>query len=166
MNIPHAERPSLSGYVQPGKLLAWQWAEDRLRRAPAYWIATRTSEFPSSRPVWGIWHGQHLWFSSGSAIARNVQRDPRVQINLESAQEVVIVEGTVASLSVDDVAVWVEAYREKYQWEMPATTVDVFDVRPTRVLGWICDNTGLDGGMMFSNTATQWRFDSNSASAG
>ncbi len=159
MKIPEPERPSLSGYVQPGGLLAWPWAERRLVDASAYWIATRTAGFPSSRPVWGIWQNQHLWFSSGSLIARHIAADPRVQINLESAQDVVIVEGIAQGLDARDVGAWVNAYREKYQWEMPATTQDVFQVRPVRVLAWICDNTGLDGGAQFSNSATEWRFE-------
>lgn len=35
---------------------------------------------------------------------------------------------------------------------------DVYCVEPKRVLAWIVDPTGLDGGVMFSNSATEWRF--------
>ncbi|NJN51224.1 MAG: hypothetical protein HC809_05035 [Gammaproteobacteria bacterium] len=159
MGIPTPQRPSLSGYVQPGKLLAWQWAADRLVRSPAYWIATRTAGYPSARPVWGIWREHHLWFSSGSAIARNIARDGRVQVNVESSHEVVLIEGIATGLAQRHVNDWVEAYREKYHWEMPATAEDVFEVRPVRALAWICDNSGLDGGVQFSNSATQWTFE-------
>ena len=41
---------------------------------------------------------------------------------------------------------------------MPASIDGVYVVQPERVLAWICDSTGLDGGAAFSNSATEWRF--------
>jgi hypothetical protein len=55
MDIPEANRPSLSGYVESGKLLPWQWVDARMQDARNYWVATHASNYPSSRPVWGIW---------------------------------------------------------------------------------------------------------------
>jgi hypothetical protein len=158
MPIPVPSRPRLSGYVEPGKLLPWPWVEERLRHAPAYWIATHARHYPSSRPVWGIWHDMRLLFSSGSLIARHIASDPHVQANLEDSGEVVIIEGAASVLPVADVPTWVARYREKYHWDMPATVDDVYQLVPHRVLAWICDNSGLDGGVQFSNSATEWRF--------
>ena len=38
MEIPEATRPSLSGYVQHGKLLPWKWVDARMQAAKSYWI--------------------------------------------------------------------------------------------------------------------------------
>jgi hypothetical protein len=159
MNIPQPRRASLSGYVQPGKLLPWAWVDHRMTHAKNYWITTVSPGFPSSRPVWGIWRSPTLLFSTGSAIARHIERDERVQMNLESADEVVIIEGRAAPLSDQGTAtLWAEAYREKYNWDMPAEVDGVFVINPTRVLAWLCDSSGLDAGAGFSNSATQWDF--------
>lgn len=158
MNIPPATRPSLSGYVESGKLLPWSWVDVRMAAARSYWISTISRGFPSSRPVWGVWHDCYLCFSTGSAIAKNISRDTKVQVNLESADEVVIVEGNAMGVTDEDLDFWVSEYKQKYNWDMPRTTEGVYRVYPTRVLAWICDPSGQDGGVMFANTATAWQF--------
>ena len=162
MEIPEAERPSLSGYVQAGKLLPWRWVDARMQAARNYWISTAGAGFPNSRPVWGIWKSPILWFSTGGSIARRVASDSRVQVNLESADELVIIEGHAAPLAEEDAAEWASEYNQKYNWDMPESTQGVYRVEPQRVLAWIVDPTGLDGGVMFSNSATQWRFPASS----
>jgi uncharacterized protein (DUF2249 family) len=159
MEIPEANRPTLSGYVEAGKLLPWRWADHRLSLARNYWISTHARSYPSSRPVWGIWENTELWFSTGSRIATNLGRDPRVQVNLESGDELVILEGHADGLPKAQVRTWVARYREKYDWEMPESAEGVYRVVPRRVLAWICDSSGLDAGAQFSNSATEWRFD-------
>lgn len=161
LTIPRAQRPSLSGYVSSetsGKLLPWSWVDSRMKTARNYWIGTRTGGYPSSRPVWGLWLGTQLYFSSGSAILRNIARDPRVQVNLESGDELVIIEGRAMPLDQNDLDFWLREFKEKYNWDMPDTTDGVFEVTPVRVLAWLCDPTGNDGGVLFANTATEWRF--------
>ena len=76
MEIPKPQRPSLSGYVEHGKLLPWKWVDARMAEARSYWISSCTSTYPSSRPVWGIWLSPILLFSTGSLIGANIQRDP------------------------------------------------------------------------------------------
>lgn len=159
MEIPSPGKPSLSGYVQQGKLLPWMWVDARMDAARNYWITTHAKPFPSSRPVWGIWRSPVLWFSTGSAIGRNIERNPRLQVNLESADEVVVIEGIATALREDDAADWANTYNRKYNWDMPVTADDVWVVTPTRVLAWLCDSSGLDYGAGFSNSATEWRFD-------
>lgn len=159
MEIPQAVRPSLSGYVQPGKLLPWVWVDARMAAAKNYWITTHSSYFPSSRPVWGVWLSPNLWFSTGSAIGRNLRRNSRVQVNLESADELVIVEGVATPLAEGDAAEWSSLYNKKYHWDMPASTNDVWQVTPSRVLAWQSDSSGLDQGVGFSNSATEWNFE-------
>ena len=84
--------------------------------------------------------------------------NPQLQINLESGDELVIIEGVAQPLEQTQLEFWVDAYRKKYQWEMPDTTDGVWQVIPGRVLAWISDSSGLDDGATFSNTATEWRF--------
>ena len=86
-------------------------------------------------------------------------RNSHVQVNLESGDEVVVVEGVATALREEHAVDWANTYNEKYNWDMPETTNDVWQVTPTRVLAWLCDSTGLDYGAGFSNSATEWRFD-------
>ena len=129
-----------------------------MRNARNYWVATHAAAFPSARPVWGIWRNAELWFSTGSAIGANLRRNPRLQVNLESADEVVIIEGMAKPLLETESAAWASVYNEKYLWDMPADAAGVWKVAPQRVLAWICDSSGLDRGAGFSNSATEWRF--------
>ena len=159
MDVSKPTRPSLSGYVESGKLLPWMWVDARMAAARSYWITTHARLFPSSRPVWGVWHSPFLWFSTGSAVGRNIARNARIQVNLESANEVVVIEGVATKLPEQHAIEWARTYNEKYNWDMPETTDDVWQVAPTRVLAWLCDSTGLDYGAGFSNSATEWRFE-------
>ena len=158
MEIPQPNKPSLSGYVDEQKLLPWTWVDARMTAARNYWITTHAQSFPSSRPVWGVWISPVLWFSTGSAIGRNMARDPRIQVNLESADEVVLIEGVATTLRQEDASEWARSYNDKYHWDMPATNEDVWQITPTRVVAWLCDSSGLDYGAAFSNSATEWRF--------
>jgi general stress protein 26 len=160
--VPAAQRPSLSGYVQVGKLLAWSWVDARMAKATNYWITTVSTGMPSSRPVWGIWLAPTLLFGSGSKVARNIDADPRVQVNLESGDEVVMIEGRARRLrDRAQIKTYVARYRDKYNWDIAEDDPDLFIVEPLRALAWIVDGTGLDGGAAFSNSATEWRFDSS-----
>lgn len=158
MDIPQATRPRLSGYIDKTMLLPWPWVSSRMQHARNYWIVTHAQNYPSARPVWGVWLEPRLLFSTGSQVARNIARDGRVQVNLESGDELVIMEGVASPLTEDDLEFWVTEYNTKYNWNMPHSIEDVFEVRPARVLAWLCDSTGQDGGALFSNTATEWCF--------
>jgi len=159
IDIPPARRARLSKYVEGYKLLPWKWVDFRMDTAKNYWITTHASGYPSSRPVWGIWKSPVFTFSTGSLIASNIKVDPKVQLNLESGAELVIIEGVATPLEQSDVEFWVEAYKKKYSWDMPSQTEGVWQVIPKRVLAWISDSSGLDDGASFSNSATEWKFD-------
>jgi hypothetical protein len=112
--------------------------------------------------VWGIWFDPVLLFSTGSRIANQLGADPRVQVNLERGDEVVLIEGFARPLTDRGLAQeWAERYRTKYEWEIPDSPDGVYCVHPHRVLAWLSDATGLDGGVAFSSSPTEWRFDSN-----
>jgi hypothetical protein len=86
-----------------------------------------------------------------------------VQVNLESADDLVIVEGIAQPMAVTELRFWVAEYKRKYNWDMPDSVDGVFQVRPQRVLAWLCDSSGADAGVLFSNTATEWRFQEGDA---
>ena len=159
MDLPEPRRASLSGYVQPGKLLPWQWVDARMEASRNYWITTHSARRnPHSRPVWDVWTAPELWFSTGSLIDRNLRANEHVEVHLESADEVVIIEGVAVPLRAENGAIWADAYNLKYSWDMPTDVTGVWTVQPSRVMAWLCDSSGLDGGAGFSNSATEWSF--------
>lgn len=82
----------------PEPKLAWSRVERRLRNAENYWLCTtRADGRPHARPVWGVWHAGGVWFGTGqrSVKGRNLARDPRAVLHLESGDAVVILDGAV-----------------------------------------------------------------------
>ena len=74
------------------------WAHIASRLAPArnYWLGTTTaSGAPHVAPVWGAVLDDEFYVYSErrTAKAKNIERDPRVVVHLESAEHVVIVHG-------------------------------------------------------------------------
>jgi hypothetical protein len=101
VNEPVVTRPYMPGYgILPASegtgLLSWSWAEERLVRSHDYWLATVTGTgWPHLMPVWAVWHGGRLWFSSanGSRKARNLVVEGRCSISTDDPLEPVVVEG-------------------------------------------------------------------------
>ena len=49
-------------------MLPWSWAEERLETARNYWIGTTRSDgSPHAAPVWGLWTGDAVLFSTSPA---------------------------------------------------------------------------------------------------
>ncbi len=97
--------PTRSGVWQaaPVAPLTISWDEVARRLAPArsYWLVTTDpSGAPHAVPVWGAVAGGalHCFTSRETVKARHLARDPRVTIHLESAEHVVIVDGTFDTL--------------------------------------------------------------------
>lgn len=137
--------------------LAWSHADERLERTRNYWIATtRTDGGPHAAPVWGVWVGGSLYFGTGrrSVKGRNLARSPELVVHLESADDVVILEGEVEEVrdrpSFDAIDV---AYRAKYGIGVAEAGEDGavwYVVRPKKAHAWLEND--------FPNTATRWRF--------
>ena len=88
---PVVDRPDipygLKGPKEGLGLLPWSRASDRLRSSYIYWISTtRRDGRPHCIPVWGLWMDETLYFSNGAQTARNLARDPRVSVHLESGE--------------------------------------------------------------------------------
>ncbi|MFL5592119.1 MAG: pyridoxamine 5'-phosphate oxidase family protein [Ktedonobacteraceae bacterium] len=159
---PEPGQPRMyGGHLEPVRL-PWKWATERLSRARNYWIATtRPDGQPHSRPVWGIWLDDALYFSTGSLAAQNLAANRAITVHLESGSEVVIIEGTAGVVGdaglVERV---VSLYNQKYNWDMDPNNLPgpFYAVRPRVAFGWLSDESGLDQGSAFHGTATRWRF--------
>ena len=164
MEQPEASRPYMPGYGILGHdegtgLLAWSWAEDRLRRSHDYWVA---STWPDGRPhvmpVWAVWHDRALWFSSSlrSRKARNLAADPRCAVTTDDALHPVVVEGTAMRVThLDAIGGMLAVMNEKYDTGYGIDFLDpavnaCFRVGPTWAFA-------LDEGD-FTGSPTRWRF--------
>jgi hypothetical protein len=132
---PAARRPSFPGYGvpdDPDGMLPWSWADEQLASARNYWVSTVG---PHASPVWGLWEDGGLLFScgSGSRKARDLARDPRLVVHLESGDDVVIVEGAAEPAAATEADV--EEYERKYAYR-PAAGEGWYRVVPARVLAW------------------------------
>lgn len=96
-------------------MLPWSWATERLAASRNYWIGTAHPDGrPHAAPVWGLWHDDAVVFGTNpeSRKGRNIERNPLVVVHLESGDEVVILEGTIDRVEIDDAVA--DAYKAKY----------------------------------------------------
>jgi PPOX class probable F420-dependent enzyme len=116
---------------------------------------TRADGRPHAAPVWGLWLDDAVWFSTGrdSLKARNIARDPRILVHLESGDETVIVEGVAEEVTDRAERVrFADAYEPKYQYRPdPDDASPVYRVRPHVAQTW----READ----YPKTATRWVFD-------
>jgi hypothetical protein len=158
MTEPKVGRPHIPGYsVEQSHdgVLPWSWAEERLKASRNYWVAvTRAEGGPHLTPVWGVWHDDAFWFSTGGAVkVRALAADPRCVISTESGTEAVIAEG-VASRDGDRAKMRdaIRTYNEKYSWDFDVEKEVFYLVRPSKVFGFI------EHADQFGKTATRWTF--------
>ena len=146
-NRPTATPLRFYGAVAEQDHLEWDWVDGRLRDAGLYWVTARTPGPPHPRPVWGVWDDGALHLSLGSPTIRAaLAEDPVVTVHLDSAVDVVIVEGTAAPVE-DMHPALVGAYDEKYDWTYDVEAYGAFTtVTPTVVLAWrAAGPAGRDG---------------------
>jgi PPOX class probable F420-dependent enzyme len=140
-------------------LLPWAEAERRLTVSHDYWCATvRPDGRPHVMPVWGVWVGGRVWFSSGlrSRKARDLAADPRCTLTTDDAQNPVVVDG-VAEQVVEParIAAFLDAVNRKYGTDLGADFLDpevngTFAVRPRTVIALTHGD--------FTGSPTRWRF--------
>ena len=163
MEEPRADRPFMPDYGVLGPhegtgLLPWKWAVDRLTASHDYWVVSLWPDGrPHAMPVWGVWEGGALWFSSSvrSRKVRNLRADPRCVVTVEDTTDPVVVEGTAEIVTDPDAcARMISLVNTKYA---TAYTVDFLDpavnatvrVRPHWAFGLVQDD--------FSGSPTRWR---------
>jgi PPOX class probable F420-dependent enzyme len=139
----------------PGELLEWREVEAWLASARNYWVGTvRADGRPHAMPVWGLWLGGAVWFSTDpqSLKGRNIDRDPRIVIHLESGDEVAILEGVAESSAGDASDAFVDAYDDKYgvRIEPGDEGIGIYRLRPRVALAWRESD--------YPRSATRWAF--------
>jgi hypothetical protein len=153
-----ASRPRFAeGYgisKESAGLLDWSWAVDRLTESRNYGIVTANADGrPHAAPVWGLWLDDSVVFSTSlqSRKGRNLARDPRVVVHLESGDEVVILEGSIEPAELN--AGIADAYKEKYGWgpDPSGGSDGWFRLRPSLAYAWLERE--------YPKTATRFTFD-------
>ncbi|MDX1511349.1 MAG: pyridoxamine 5'-phosphate oxidase family protein [Nitriliruptorales bacterium] len=87
------------------QMVDWAWVAERAAATPNWWVCTTNSDgSPHAAPVWGVWVDDAVWFSTGSNTVkgRNLRRDPRVVVHVESGDEMVLVHGEAEFLMLDE----------------------------------------------------------------
>jgi hypothetical protein len=154
---PVAERPGTKGYgisAASDGLMGWDWAVEQIAASRNYWIcSTRADGRPHAMPVWGVWVGDALIFSTGgtSVRGRNIAARPAIVVHLESGDDAVVLEG-VAERATDAELLtrFVEAYDAKYKFRPDTNDAGspVYALRPMVAFGWLEKD--------YPKTATRW----------
>jgi flavin reductase (DIM6/NTAB) family NADH-FMN oxidoreductase RutF len=140
MSEPRATRPDFEpGYGisrEEDGMLPWSWADERLVASRNYWIVTVDDDgAPRAAPVWGVWVDGAVYFGTNpnSRKGRNIARDRRIVVHLESGDDVVILHGAVELTGVDNTVL--DAYAAKYGYRPSVTKL--FRLRPAHALAWM-----------------------------
>ncbi|GAB3744268.1 pyridoxamine 5'-phosphate oxidase family protein [Microlunatus parietis] len=99
---------------------AWDDVAARLAAAKNYWVVTAAADGrPCPRPLWGLWVDGALVFTvlRSTRTARNLAENPFATVHLESAEQVLIMEGSVVELSAESVGDFFGAWLAKYAAE-------------------------------------------------
>lgn len=155
--MPTPGRPALpaSYGIKPssqGRLIQWDAVEARLKGARNYRVAMSSPQGRSHvSPVWGIWHQGAFYFGTDprSRKGRNLAANPSAIVDLESGDDVAVVEGDVRKLPPVQITSELDAsYSQKYGFRLRGN--DVYKVAPRRVFAWAESD--------FPESATRWRF--------
>jgi len=132
--------------------LPWSEVERWLTDARSYWVSTsRPDGRPHAAPVWGLWRGGALVFSTsrGSRKGRNLAASPEVVIHTGSGDEVAILEGVVAEVELT--AELADAYEAKYALRPEPDPANVwYELRPRAAQTWRERD--------FTSSAARWAF--------
>jgi len=140
-------------------LLEWAWAHERLVASHDYWLATvRPDGRPHLMPVWGIWDGAALWFSSANRSRKvtNLRARRRCSVSTDNAYEPVVLEGdAIAVTDGEELREALDLENRKYGTDYGAEMIDPahntwFALRPVWAFALDEDD--------FSGSPTRWSF--------
>lgn len=145
MPITKIDRPKVpEGYGVPETqdgALEWPQVRERLEQAQNYWITTASLDgMPHAAPLWGAWVDDKFYFDGAIVTrwGRNLSKNPRIVVHLESGSQVVIVEGSFTTqneLDEESFARVRASYGSRYSYQ-PETREQLYLVRPHKVLAW------------------------------
>ncbi len=155
-------RPDMPHYgVMPDQkdgMLTWDWVDRQMTQSRNYWIATTQPDGrPHVVPIWGAWVEGSFYFGTDklSVKARNIRRDNRVVIHLESGDDTVILEGRLvkAQVSAELQKQIDDAFVQKYELdpELDEDGALVYCLLPRKVMAWLESD--------YPATVTYWLFD-------
>jgi hypothetical protein len=133
------------GYSDDGEqqTLGWVEVRRRLEQSRHFWLSTASpAGRPHARPIWGAWVDDTLYADGGVSVTRwgrDLLANPRLQVHLESATEVVIVDGVFSEttdLTQEAFERVRQSYLNRYGDYQPAEIDQLFMVKPQRVLAW------------------------------
>lgn len=162
MAEPKRSRPDMpAAYGVPSgpgdAQLSWEWARGELTAARNYWICTvQPDGRPHAMPVWGLWLDDGFYFSTDpkSRKGRNIARDPRITVHLESGDDVVVIEGSIV-IERDAAALrrFVDEYDRKYEIRVDTDKPDygIYALHPQKALTFREQE--------FPASATKWTFE-------
>jgi len=142
------DRPKMPGYGVPDGMdgtLEWSTVSELITAGKNYWVCTASADgAPHAVPVWGAYLDSTLYFGVGPRSSRNLESNPRVSIHLESATDVVILEGTVARLRNPDAGlskVLDDHTADKYEWRPSSEGEEPVGenwwvLAPDRIIAW------------------------------
>jgi PPOX class probable F420-dependent enzyme len=158
-------RPYMPGYgtLPPDQgtgLLDWRQVEPKLAASHDYWLATVWPDGrPHLMPVWGVWDGQDLWFSSSvrSRKVANLTRNPYCSVSTDDVLDPVVLDGVAAV--VGDVAAireFLSVLNAKYHTDYGQDFLDpernaTVRVHPLAAFALLSSD--------FTGSPTRWRFD-------
>lgn len=128
--------------------ISWTDVAARLEGAHIYWVhTTGAGGAPDASPVWGALVDDvlHFYTFRTSIKARNLARDSRVLVHLESGSDVTIVHGNVCDLGLPtDHPPLVRAFESKYHRpeEVPFLPSSdpgfdvMYSIEPHRAIVW------------------------------
>jgi uncharacterized pyridoxamine 5'-phosphate oxidase family protein len=168
-SVPEAERPWMpKGYMKPTteeKMLKWEDVSELLRGALNYWIATTTKDGrPHVRPVWAVWSRNIIYFDGSPETGwwRNLNRDPRISIQVEVGDIAIIVEGVIVDIAQADdelatrlLGEYNAKYLPKYNYDATDASVGwrktgLLSFYPRKIFAWDVAE--------FGTSPTKWTF--------
>jgi general stress protein 26 len=134
-----------SGYGIPEHargLMSWRAAAARLARSRNYWVVTASPDArPHAVPVWGVFLDGAVCFGTdrSSRKARNLARNPRLVVHLESGDDALMLEGEARETKDAALLARIDkAYRAKYKMKLTDAPGDlvVYTLRPQTAFAW------------------------------
>jgi nitroimidazol reductase NimA-like FMN-containing flavoprotein (pyridoxamine 5'-phosphate oxidase superfamily) len=112
------QRVHMSIFTRVRGFIPWNKVDIWLRGFRSIWVSTtRSDRHPHSVPVWYLWDGEHIYFTSNKNTqkARNLAQQPAIVVHAGDGDDAIILEGT--AVIVNDRGEWTQvnnAYMEKY----------------------------------------------------